>query len=439
MACIPSAVFPHSEPSNRSTGSSILLEARRPLAGAIGIETALMVPLDAMAATAKDLGWTAWDQEQANRIEAEALKRSPLVLADAKETMRAFQNTLCESKIPFEQWTDLRRPSLDYPLTRILFSNAKQAIIGSPLRANAYWLCLLAGRAGIPLRLGGNTGTGKALGAYFYHKASRNKDNRPREPFVGLNCATLPRGIVEAELFGAVENAGSTFAERVGLFNLAHGGTIFLDEIGELPLDIQPKLLCVLQEGRLRKVGDSTETRVDVRIVAATNKDLRSEVAAGRFREDLFHRLDVMPVELPPLVSCPNEIIPLAHFMLDQHGVPDGTLLKYSFTPIASCALRTYSWPGNIRELENVVQRAVALGVNPIPAKHLQLQNDSCYSSFPKPVNNKLTPEQLEVARRMHSQAIGGDQIFRILTENHGFNKSRATLFRYLKDCGLVA
>jgi DNA-binding NtrC family response regulator len=396
-------------------------------------------PPDATALTAKDLGWPAWDQERAERIEAEALKSSLLALGNDRERVLACRKELDAAGIPFEEWRDPRLPGLDYPLIKVLLPGERQAIIGTPARANAFCLGLLAGRRGLRLLIGGRTGSGKELVARLYHKASRDRNKRPREPFVGFNCAALPGGIVEAEPFGAVENAASSFAKRDGLFNAAHGGTIFLDEIGELPLEIQAKVLRVVQYGLLRKLGDPREIHVDVQIVAATNRDLWSEVTAGRFRGDLFHRLNVMSVELPPLVSCREEILPLAYLMLDRYCALDGSTLTYSFTPLALRALRTYSWPGNIRELENVVQKAVALGANPIPVEHLQLPNVISDLSFRRPADDRFTHEQLEAIQRMRAQKIGGDKTFRMLRGHHGFSKSRSTFFRYLRDFVLVA
>ncbi|HRQ65358.1 MAG TPA: sigma-54 dependent transcriptional regulator [Xanthomonadaceae bacterium] len=205
--------------------------------------------------------------------------------------------------------------------------------------------------------IGGPSGSGKELVARALHRLSR----RSGGPFVAVNCAAIPEGLIEAEFFGA-ERGAYTGAQqaRPGRFEAAAGGTLFLDEIGELPLHLQPKLLRVLQEGVVTRVGGSRDIRVDARVVAATNRDLATEVAAGRFREDLYYRLNVVPITLPPLEQR-REDIPLLvrHFAeraARQHGVAE--------TRIPAELLRTLmarAWPGNVRELANTVERLVLL------------------------------------------------------------------------------
>jgi DNA-binding NtrC family response regulator len=191
----------------------------------------------------------------------------------------------------------------------------------------------------------GESGTGKECVAALLHRCSDRHDG----PFVKLNCAAIPETLLESELFG--HEAGSFTGagkRRIGRFELADGGTLFLDEIGEMSPAMQSKLLRVLQEGEFERVGGSQTVHVDVRIVAATNRDLAVEVAAGRFRADLLYRLDVVPVRLPPLCERREEIVPLApHFL--RAGV--------ELDADAEAALRAHPWPGNVRELQNVVQR----------------------------------------------------------------------------------
>ncbi|MBK9071201.1 MAG: sigma 54-interacting transcriptional regulator [Myxococcales bacterium] len=206
----------------------------------------------------------------------------------------------------------------------------------------------------------GETGTGKELIASAVHYQSVRRDKM----FVAQNCATLPEHLLESELFGHKRGAfTSADSDKKGLFELAHGGTMFLDEIGEMPQPLQAKLLRVLQEGTIRAVGAVEEKAIDVRIICATNRDLQAEVDAGRFRQDLFYRLMVFPIRLPPLRER-REDIPLlaAHFLRrfcdEMRVVVDG------FTPEALLALQHYHWPGNIRELENEIQRVV-IGAEP--------------------------------------------------------------------------
>jgi two-component system NtrC family response regulator len=214
----------------------------------------------------------------------------------------------------------------------------------------------VAGTAAAVL-LTGESGTGKELAARALHALSRRADG----PFVALNCAAVPEGLFEAELFGA-EKGAYTGADRSrsGKFEAAAGGTLFLDEIGELPLQIQPKLLRALQEGQVVRVGGHREISTDVRIVAATNRDLAGEAAAGRFREDLFYRLNVVPIRLPPLRERREDIPLLIEHLTARaarrHGLP---LCRFP-APVMR-RLLDHAWPGNVRELANVVERLLLL------------------------------------------------------------------------------
>jgi PAS domain S-box-containing protein len=205
----------------------------------------------------------------------------------------------------------------------------------------------------------GETGTGKELFARAIHAGSKRHD----EPMITVNCAAIPAQLIESEFFGHEKGAftGAT-AKREGRFALADRGTIFLDEIGELPLDLQAKLLRVLQEGTFEPVGSGRTSKVDVRVVAATNRELRREVSAGRFREDLFYRLNVFPIQLPPLRERPEDIPLLAEAFARRFA----QRLGQSIAPLTTACveqLRAYTWPGNVRELENVIERAVITAV----------------------------------------------------------------------------
>jgi two-component system response regulator PilR (NtrC family) len=202
----------------------------------------------------------------------------------------------------------------------------------------------------------GESGTGKEMVARALHFQSP----RAERPFVVLNCGAIPENLIESELFGHVKGAftGAT-AAREGLFQAAHGGTLFLDEVGELPPPLQVKLLRVLQDRKVRPVGGTAEVEVDVRVVAATNRDVESEVEAGTFREDLFYRLNVIRIEAPPLRDRPEDIPVLAEYFLQKHSALQGRRLEFS--PEAMRWLAQQPYAGNVRELENIVERGVTL------------------------------------------------------------------------------
>ena len=225
--------------------------------------------------------------------------------------------------------------------------------------------------ADVSVLIGGESGTGKELVARSIH----NRSIRKSGPFVAVNCAALPEALLESELFGhtrgAFTDARST---RRGLFQQAQGGTVFLDEIGDLPLSLQPRLLRVLQERKVRPVGSDTEVDIDVRVLAATNLDLEKAVTERQFREDLYYRLNVVQLRLPPLRARGNDVLLLAQHVLDQTAVRLGKRVQ-RLTPKVAERLLAYSWPGNVRELQNCIERAVALtaydqiGVDDLPEK----------------------------------------------------------------------
>jgi nitrogen regulation protein NR(I) len=203
----------------------------------------------------------------------------------------------------------------------------------------------------------GESGTGKELVAYEIHRNS----SRAGKPFIKINCAAIPATLIESELFGYERGAFTgAVASKPGRFELAHEGTLFLDEVAEMPLEMQVKLLRVLQEQEFERVGGVNTIKVDVRIVTATNKDLEAEVKAGRFREDLYYRLNVVPIHLPALRDRKEDIDLLVRYFLRQFNerLKKGIT---SVTPEAMAALRAYSWPGNIRQLENVLERMVLM------------------------------------------------------------------------------
>jgi transcriptional regulator with GAF, ATPase, and Fis domain len=211
------------------------------------------------------------------------------------------------------------------------------------------------GRTDVTALIEGETGTGKELIARAIHANSRRKD----KPLVKVNCGAIPHELFESEFFGHVKGSFTgAVKDRVGRFQTADKGTLFLDEVGEIPLDLQSKLLRVLQEGQFEPVGEDRTRAVDVRIIAASNRNLRQDVDNGRFREDLYYRLSVLPIQVPPLRHRIEDIEPLARHFLETVCVRFN-IKKIPLTGKHIEALRAYDWPGNIRELQNAVERAV--------------------------------------------------------------------------------
>jgi two-component system response regulator AtoC len=205
--------------------------------------------------------------------------------------------------------------------------------------------------------ISGESGTGKELVARALHQ----RGSRRAGSFVAVNCGAIPENLLESELFGHRKGAFTdASSDRRGLFEEADGGTLFLDEIGELPLSLQVKLLRVLQDETIRRLGDTRDTKVDTRIVAATHRDLAAEVKAGRFREDLFYRLNVLPIVVPPLRSRREDIALLIDHFVARNNARLGTAIR-GVDPEARRILMEYSWPGNVRELENTIERAMVL------------------------------------------------------------------------------
>jgi len=220
--------------------------------------------------------------------------------------------------------------------------------------------------ANVAVLVQGETGTGKELVARALHENSP----RRKHPLLAENCAAVPANLLESELFGHKKGAFTgAVADRPGHFVAADGGTLFLDEIGDMPLEMQAKLLRVLQDGEVRPVGATKSTRVDVRVIAATNKDLQAMCAEGTFREDLFFRLNVINIKLPPLREREGDVERLTRFFLNKIGAELGR--ETTIQPEAVAALAAWRWPGNVRELENELQRAVALSSGEITLEGL--------------------------------------------------------------------
>ncbi len=243
----------------------------------------------------------------------------------------------------------------------------------------------------------GETGTGKELIARAIHSNSQRRD----KPLIKLNCAALPAGLVESELFGHERGAFTgAIARRIGRFELADGGTIFLDEIGELPLETQAKLLRVLQEHEFDRVGGTSPRKVDVRVIAATNRDLLKAVADKSFREDLYYRLGVFPIALPPLRDRAEDIPLLVRFLVNKFANRTGRRIE-SVGQQTLRRLAAYRWPGNVRELENVLERAVILATGPT----LDFEIDGELSTSPAATEDSPL-SSLEAIERRHIRAV---------------------------------
>jgi len=239
-----------------------------------------------------------------------------------------------------------------------LRSEGKELVIGSnPAVAHCFQLAAKAARANSPVLLLGESGTGKEVIARYIH----TQGSRSNLPFVPINCAAIPEALLESELFGYEEGAftGAKKGGNPGILEIAHGGTVFLDEIGDMPTPLQAKLLRVLEDGMVRRLGSSKATKVDIRVIAATNKPLDKLISGGLFREDLFYRINVIPIHLPPLRERREDIPRLVGAILQRLQEKLGR--RFDITPQAMRLLVTYHFPGNIRELENVMEGAAVV------------------------------------------------------------------------------
>jgi len=246
-------------------------------------------------------------------------------------------------------------------------------IAADPATRELLLLASRVARTDATVLLTGESGTGKEVFARYIHDNSA----RARGPFVAINCAAIPDNLLEATLFGH-EKGAYTGAQgaQAGKFEQANGGTLLLDEISEMPLALQAKLLRVLQEREVERVGGKKPVALDIRVLATSNRDMAAEVAAGRFREDLFYRLNVFPIHIPPLRQRAADIVPLAEHLLAAHG---GRLGRHAgLSPAAKARIAAHDWPGNVRELENVIQRALILAPGEVvEADHLILSGSS--------------------------------------------------------------
>ncbi len=312
-----------------------------------------------------------------------------------------------------------------------------QQLIGvSPAMQRVFRLVARIAPAETPVLLTGESGTGKEMIAQSIHLQSR----RANRSFVTVNAAAIPESLFESELFGHVRGSFTgAVSDRVGMFQQADGGTIFLDEIGDLPLSVQVKLLRALQNGEVRRVGASESTRVDVRVIAATNRDLHRALADGSFREDLYYRLNVFHIELPPLRERREDIPVLANYFRERLARERGKRVE-RFTDRAQFYLMRYDYPGNVRELENAIERAVALSEHG-EITHLDLPPSLRETAIPLIAQGTAFPysESLSLAQ------LEAEHIRRVLQHYAGnttktarsLGISRSTLWRKMREYGL--
>ncbi|MFH1930883.1 MAG: sigma 54-interacting transcriptional regulator [Pseudomonadota bacterium] len=293
---------------------------------------------------------------------------------------------------------------------------------------------LNAANNNLPVLITGESGTGKELFAQAIHHAS----NRKLYPFVRINCAAIPKDLLESELFGYEKGAftGARLDGKPGKFELAHHGTVFLDEIGDLALEMQPKLLRVVEEKEFERIGGTTLIKADFRLITATNQNLEEMLEDGRFRKDLYYRLNVISLQIPALRERRQDVIPLAYRLLKQIA-QDASFSEIKIDPEAEKALRKYDWSGNGRELSNVLERALS-----------SLEGDTihlCDLPFYLYRSKKETPESNRVALK-HVQASAEREAIRYALESTSYNKARAAellgihrtlLYKKLKKYGL--
>jgi len=286
-----------------------------------------------------------------------------------------------------------------------------------------------------PVFIAGESGTGKELAAKILHETGRRRDG----PFVAVNCAAIPEALLESELFGHARGSFTgAFRDKIGLVEEASGGTFFLDEIGDLPLALQSKLLRVLEEKTVRRVGETRPRTVDVRFVSATNKDLEGEVERGRFRQDLFYRLKIIAIDLPPLRERPDDAHLLLNHFLDEFARSMGRPRPF-VSPVALEMLLRYPWPGNVRELQNEVQRCLvmACGGPLILEEHLSPKVNPTGETHTD-ASHRLAEAKADFERRFLREALVRCRYHRTRTAAE-VGLTRQGLFKLLKKHGLGA
>jgi two-component system, response regulator FlrC len=324
----------------------------------------------------------------------------------------------------------MRRGAVDYlqkPFSaQVLIEKIKQFIkieldedTGQPIAQDPKSQALLSmalkvSQSDVGVMISGESGTGKEVLAHFIHDHSSRKN----QPFIAINCAAIPEQMLEATLFGYEKGSFTgAYKSTPGKFEQAQGGTLLLDEVSEMPLSLQAKLLRVLQEKEVERIGANKAIQLDVRILATTNRQLKDEVQAGRFREDLFYRLNIFPLQWHPLRERVNDIIPLANYLIRKHCQHKQPILPL-ISLTAQQLMLAYPWPGNARELDNVIQRALVLQTQGIiEAEHLQLSS-----------TGTLSPETNEAACNKNLQIHEFELIEKTLLEHEGNRQKVAAL-----------
>jgi Nif-specific regulatory protein len=316
--------------------------------------------------------WMQWDKSLLEQVAS--------IIADSAKLRERIQ----EEQFRLRQ--ELLKDDADQktiPLSSSRTAHSGSSMIGtSTSMQKVYELIAQVAPSNATVLITGESGTGKELVAQEIHRLSRRAD----KPYITINCAALPESVIESELFGHEKGAFTgAVAQRKGRFELAHRGTLFLDEIGELSPQVQVKLLRVLQEREIERVGGDHPIKVDVRLIAATNRRLEQEVQAGRFREDLYYRLNVFPIHVPSLRERKSDIVLLADYFVEKYAEKNGKLIKRISSP-ALDLLTSYHWPGNVRELENCIERAVILSTDMvIHSYHLPPSLQSAQSTNTEP------------------------------------------------------
>ncbi len=368
------------------------------------------------------------------RLDARAAHAVPPLRRDPRERDRAQPDRSESSARALEEISRLKERVEAENL--VLRENAHgtrsfNEIVGrSPALAHVLHLVEQVAPTGTAVLLTGETGTGKELVARAIHARSTRQDR----PLVPVNCAALPGTLIESELFGYERGAFTgALQRRLGRFEVASGGTIFLDEISDLPPDIQGRLLRVLQEGTFERLGSSHTIKVDVRVVAATNRDLAAAVADGRWRADLYYRLRVFPIEVPPLRERREDIPLLVWYFVTRKRAPLGRNVS-RITDRAMAALQRYDWPGNIRELENVIERALILS----PGETLVLDERSL--AEPGRGRPESGSTRLEEIERAHILRVLSDCGWRISGKGNAAERlgmNRSTLRSRMEKLGI--
>ncbi len=368
----------------------------------------------------------------------EAALEDPRRLATAAPAIRSalgtVRRTLREESVPRREPAPApRRAAVRLPSAEDVAAelSALEAVLGkSPAWQRVLEIVARIATAPVAALLEGESGTGKELLASVIHRSSRVKG-----PFVAVNCGALPGPLLEAELFGHTKGAftGAT-SERKGRFRQADGGTLFLDEIGEIPLQLQAKLLRALQSGEIQRLGQDHTEKVEVRILAATNRDLRRLAREGGFREDLYYRLAAIRIELPPLRERAEEIVPLLDFFLERYGTAYGRPIP-ALSPEARSALLRYPFPGNVRELENVAKHVLLLTrghevlEDDLPA---ELTSPEAFAASDRPTRAApRTHDELLEAKKVAVEAIEREFVRAAL------GRARGNVSRAARDTGM--